>query len=110
MAGTTAEMLIAELREHGVELRVAGERLRFRPRSAVSPELRAKMLANKREIMATLRQQSLYDVPAGWTPQGWAARLRYLAGVCTYPTRAAELAEWADGVSPPTVADSEVPF
>lgn len=35
----------------GVELQVAGDRLRFRPRALVTPELRAEIVKHKLELM-----------------------------------------------------------
>lgn len=50
-----AESVIAEARSCGVELRAAGDRLRFRPAEAVSPELREKLCTYKPEILRLLR-------------------------------------------------------
>ena len=41
----TAAALVADLRARGVELVPAGDRLRFRPASAVPPESRAGWLS-----------------------------------------------------------------
>lgn len=50
-----AESVLAELRSCGVELRVAGDRLRFRPAEAVSPELLDKLRTYKPEVLRLLR-------------------------------------------------------
>ena len=47
---TTTELLI-ELRRCGVELVAAGERLRYRPRGAVGPNLLDELRRHKREIL-----------------------------------------------------------
>ena len=56
------------------------------------------MFDHKGELLEVAREAHLYDVPRGWTPAAWVDRLRYLAGVCMHPGRAAELREWAEGV------------
>ena len=95
----TPSQLLADLQTRGIRVTVAGERLRVdAPRGALTADLRAKLTANKSQILAQLRQGNLYEVPAGWTSRAWVERLRYLAGICILPTRAAELYEWAEGV------------
>lgn len=63
----------------------SGDRLRYRPRFAVPADLRARMVEYKPEMLRLLW------IPDGWTRQGWIERLRYMAGVCIHPERAAEL-------------------
>ncbi len=46
----TATEIFEELERRGVELVVAGDRLRFRPREAVSPELLAALARHKAEF------------------------------------------------------------
>ena len=46
--------LLAELRRRGIELAVAGERLRYRPKDAVTPELRAAMVGCKADLLQLL--------------------------------------------------------
>jgi len=53
MTATAAELL-RELQSRGVELAAAGDRLRFRPASAVPPDLRAVLAEHKRELLAAL--------------------------------------------------------
>ncbi len=52
----TACDLLAELQGRGIELAVAGDRLRFRPVSAVGPALRAALAEHKPELLRLLRQ------------------------------------------------------
>ena len=53
----TAGHLVAELRDRGVELRVDGDLLRCRPKSALSAEDLAKLRARKQEVLAYLRRE-----------------------------------------------------
>ena len=48
------------------------------------------------DILREPRTVNTVRVPAGWSVASWAVRLRYMAGVCTSPVRAAELREWAE--------------
>jgi hypothetical protein len=50
-----AEALLAELRALGVEVVAAGDRLRFKPVSGVTPELRERMLEHKDALLALVR-------------------------------------------------------
>ena len=51
----TASDIVSELHRRGVELVAAGDRLRFRPREAVSLELLAALARHKDEILAALQ-------------------------------------------------------
>ena len=53
----TAGLLVAELRERGVELRADGDLLRCRPKSALTPEDLTKLRARKLEVLAYLRRE-----------------------------------------------------
>ncbi len=53
---SAAHALFAELRNRGVALRVVGDRLRYRPASAVRPGLRERMAACKVELVALVEQ------------------------------------------------------
>ena len=53
--------LLADLRRKGVELRVEDGWLRFRPRSAVTPDLAARMTCHKQELVALLRAEEERD-------------------------------------------------
>lgn len=105
----SAAGLLAELRRRGVELRPDGDRLRFRPVTAVPPDLRGRMAACKPELLDLLNpahEWSLAEKAAGgfvnpgWTPAGWAARLRQLADRCEamHADLAATYREWADNI------------
>ncbi len=48
--------LFAELRGRGISLRAVGNRLRYRPVAAVTPELRERMAACKEELLALMEQ------------------------------------------------------
>ena len=53
---TRAHYLLAELANRGVSIAVEGNRLRLRPRSAMTEGLIARVLASKREIIVLLRR------------------------------------------------------
>jgi len=54
MSRSPAIDLLGELRERGVELQVQGDRLRFRPASALPPELLQRVARLKPELIALL--------------------------------------------------------
>ena len=56
MRAVTALELVAELRRRGVTLEARGDRLRFKPASAVPPALREALKANKRAVLDELRR------------------------------------------------------
>ncbi|MGH9927629.1 MAG: hypothetical protein ACREA9_00225 [Pyrinomonadaceae bacterium] len=51
---TVAELL-ADLDERGVKLEAAGDMVRYHPKSAVTPDLLARMTAHKAELLTFLR-------------------------------------------------------
>ena len=53
---SAALAILVELRERGVSLRVVGDRLRYRPSSAVPSELRERMASCKEELLALVEQ------------------------------------------------------
>ena len=48
--------LVNELRSRGVELEAAGDRLRYRPREAVSPDEAEALLQHKAGVLEVLRR------------------------------------------------------
>ena len=66
--------LLADLDRRGVELVPAGDRLRYRPATALDPGLRAELAAHKAELLALLNEQNRdqttiqgpEDLPADW--------------------------------------------
>lgn len=52
---------LAELDALGIQLEVDGERLRFRPREAVTANLARRMKAHKAELLALLRGRAELD-------------------------------------------------
>ena len=59
-----AAALVAELRARGVELVSAGDRIRFRPASAVPRELRDQLRALKPEVLGLLWAEHALSVPS----------------------------------------------
>ena len=58
-----ARDLLVELERRGVELAADGERLRYRPRDAVPPELRVAIVTHKQELLALLADE---EAEVGW--------------------------------------------
>jgi hypothetical protein len=58
MAATPAPiaMLLAELARRGIQLEAQGARLRYRPRSAMTPELAERVRAHKPGLLAVLQR------------------------------------------------------
>jgi len=54
VGGGPVPVLLDELARRGIELRAAGDRLRFRPRSAMTPDLAERFAAHKVELLASL--------------------------------------------------------
>ena len=59
----TAEELIRELRGRGVELTIKGDRVRYRPKTAVPAELQPILISHKHELLALL---SSTDPEVAW--------------------------------------------
>ncbi len=63
---TSAVDLLIDLTRRGIELVAHEDRLRYRPRSAVTPDLAERMKAHKCELMAILRPEAPeVDAPNG---------------------------------------------
>ena len=114
--------LLSELRRRGLELQVRGDRLRYRPRSALTPDLAQRVQAHKVELLALLAATEVQegvgqtagsgdihftedpvefcDVCAGWKPLSWAGELRRKADRCDgyRPDIAAYYRDWADEI------------
>jgi hypothetical protein len=55
----SAADLITDLARLGIRIEAQGDRLRYSPRSAVTPDLAERMKANKRGLLAILRPEAL---------------------------------------------------
>ncbi|MBI4496684.1 MAG: hypothetical protein HY689_02150 [Chloroflexi bacterium] len=65
----TPNELLRELHERGIEVTAAGDKLRFRPGDAVTPDLRAVLIANKAELLELLsREEAAHGSPKVPTP------------------------------------------
>ncbi len=53
--------LLAELYALGIQLEADGERLRFRPREAVTPDIAARLKAHKAELLAAVGKRDALD-------------------------------------------------
>lgn len=62
--------ILAEARAAGVSLHVEGDGIRVEPRSALPPELRARIIAEKPAILAALRAQETRHWRFRITPEG----------------------------------------
>ena len=74
----SARTLLAELRDRGVELVMDGDRLQYRPRYAVTPDLLDRLRANKPTLLKLLAWERHKLDEAG--------RLGCVARWSTYPT------------------------
>jgi len=79
--------LLAELHALGVELKADGETVRFRPRQKVTPELLARIKADKPAMLALLETQPtaarLLEVAAGWRAE-WREAWEERAGIMEF--------------------------
>ncbi len=118
----TAAALLAELTRQGIELQARGNRLRYRPRAALTPELVEQVRARKSELLSLLAPEddqtsnraaqtgpafrfcdglmAFGDVCAGWMPAAWAEELRRKADRCDAyrPDVADYYRRWAEDI------------
>ncbi len=66
--------VLRELAERGVTLVADGERLRARPREAITPDLRAALLAHKPDLMRLLGDREAADI--GWRVEAMRQQIR----------------------------------
>ena len=59
--GTSAADLLIDLTRRGIELVAQEDRLRYRPRSAVTPDLAGRLRTHKAELLAILRLAASVD-------------------------------------------------
>lgn len=57
--------LIGELRAAGIELAVAGDTVRFRPRARMTTELRERLVESKADVISILLRERASNVAAG---------------------------------------------
>ena len=62
----TATEIIQDLRRRGVQLEAVGDRLRFRPREAVTSDLVEALKQHKAEIISTLTAPAVPARVRGW--------------------------------------------
>lgn len=74
----SARALLAELRDRGVELVVAGDRMRYRPTNLVTPDLLDRLRANKPTLLKLLEWEG--------RTRRQAARLGCVVRWSRYPT------------------------
>lgn len=85
--------LIDRLRHRGVELRVNGPHLRYRPQSAVTANLKAQLVALKPDVLAHLRAEAR---PPSDPNALWQAALDALEGDPDFPPELIEAARHAN--------------
>jgi hypothetical protein len=64
----SARRLLEELRGHGVELKVDGDQLRYRPKEAVTPQLQDQIKRHKPKLVKLLEQERCKLDEAGHYP------------------------------------------
>ncbi len=62
----TADKILRECRRRGIEIRAAGDKVRWRPKDALPPDLRASLIAFKRKILALLAPRPLSARSYAW--------------------------------------------
>jgi len=78
-------VLLVELARRGIKLSAAGDRLRFRPRSAMTPDLAERLTAHRGELLAILTAADGEAAPAAT----YTAEERRLLAGCPAATLAA---------------------
>ena len=102
----TAADLIADLRSRGVTLVADGERLRCRPRSALSDDDLSALRAHKSEVLARLRSRTKADLVCHACRERRFWRSVYgvvVCGTCHPPAAPDLVTEWIES------ADSDPP-
>jgi hypothetical protein len=99
--------LLRDLAAAGIELKAAGDRIRYRPLPAMTPELAERIRQHRGELLAALNgvaqgpaveatastavarsfnfeqgQMKFGDICFGWTPRAWMIELRRKAQCC----------------------------
>jgi hypothetical protein len=64
MTATPLELLLADLAARGIEVQAHGDRLRFRPPNAVTPDLVQRLKTHKAELLVQLAPPAGRTVPA----------------------------------------------
>ena len=88
-----ATQLITDLAQRGIRLEAHGDRLRYSPRSAMTPDLAQRMKTNKGELLAILRSPAIDLTNADAV---WQAALDLLQGKPLFPTDVMEALRAAD--------------
>ena len=73
-----ASEVLAELTRRGVEVAVVGDRLRFRPLEAVTPDLRAALVEHKADLIRLL---GTHDDDVSWRVEVMRRQLRPSIGI-----------------------------
>jgi hypothetical protein len=82
----SAAQLLHDLKQMGVHLEVAGERLRYSPKAALTPEVLERLRRYKFELLAILREQTERPTVNLDDPNAvWQAALNELEGDKLFP-------------------------
>ena len=81
---STAAALLVDLIGRGIELRAEGERLRFRPVTAMTPELAERVKAHKAELLDLLNPASMPDIQPDDLPETWRELYEERAAIREY--------------------------
>lgn len=95
LMGTAAADLLTYLTRLGIEMVAHGDRLRYRPRSALTPDLAERLRAHKAEVLAILRPA---EGPGGATA---AQAVDHPERVVSRPEATPEVMRWEDCIDPP---------
>jgi hypothetical protein len=78
----SAAELLADLARLGIRLDACGDQLRFHPRSALQPDLLARLKTHKAEILAILRPHTATKSPTTLAPAYSLAKFDWSSGYC----------------------------
>jgi len=92
----TATALLHDLQALGVTLQADGDRLRFHPRDAVTPEMLEQLREHKAELLEMLRQSDAQHQALGDPRAVWLAAVEELDGAPLFPGGLLEAMRRAD--------------
>jgi len=88
----TATEILTELERRGVHLEVAGDKLRWRPKEAVTPDLVEALKQSKAEIISTLTGSKTTGLGQCPGPERCGGCYQVSPGIHLHPPRVSE--EW----------------
>lgn len=105
-------VLLVELARRGIEIRAAGDRLRYRPRSAMTPDLADRLTTHRADLLAILAaaDDAADRCPAGGAMAYTPEERRLLAGCPAATLAAVEAAKRAFAQVGGVTVEAVAPF